>query len=107
MARAQVQFSGEAQSPATMRVAVPSAASKTACESPNSSLVSSSFDDGKFISHEVVSGNNDGVTEVKSVGEILPDGRLRSSAQYLKNGEWVDGHSFVYVEDPAAEVIFK
>lgn len=66
-----------------------------------------SFEDGKFVSHEVVSGNDDGVTEVKSVGEILPDGRLRNSAQYLKNGEWVDGHSFIYVEDPDAQVIFK
>lgn len=65
------------------------------------------FEDGKFISHEVVTGNQDGVTEVKAIGEILPGGKLRSSSQYLKNGEWVQGHEIIYVEDASAQVIFK
>lgn len=65
------------------------------------------FEDGKFISHEVVTGNQDGVTEVKAIGEILPGGKLRSSSQYLKNGEWVQGHEIMYVEDASAQVIFK
>lgn len=65
------------------------------------------FEEGKFISHEVVTGNQDGVTEVKAIGEILPGGKLRSSSQYFKNGEWVQGHEILYVEDANAQVIFK
>lgn len=66
-----------------------------------------SFDGNKWIGHEYVTGNKDGITEVKSTGEILFDGRLHSKSQYLKNGEWIDGHEFYYVEDPSAKVIFK
>jgi len=66
-----------------------------------------SFDGEKWIGREFVTGNKEGITEVKSTGEILPDGRLHSKSQYLKNGEWVDGHEFYYVEDPSAKVIFK
>jgi hypothetical protein len=66
-----------------------------------------SFDGNKWIGREYVTGNKDGITEVKSTGEILPDGRLHSKSQYLKNGEWVDGHEFYYVEDPSAKVVFK
>lgn len=65
------------------------------------------FEDGKLISHEVVTGNQEGVTEVKAIGEILADGKLRSTSQYLKNGEWVQGHEILYVEDANAQVIFK
>lgn len=66
-----------------------------------------SFDDKKWIGHEYVTGNKDGITEVKSTGEILPDGRLHSKSQYLKNGEWVNGHEFYYLEDSSAKVLFK
>ena len=66
-----------------------------------------SFDGSKWIGHEYVAGNKDGITEVKSSGEILPDGRFHSKSQYLKNGQWVDGHEFYYVEDPSAKVVFK
>ncbi|MBN1350229.1 hypothetical protein JXJ21_12515 [candidate division KSB1 bacterium] len=66
-----------------------------------------SFDGKKWIGHENVTGNKEGITEVKSIGEILPDGRLHSKSQYLKNGDWVDGHEFFYVEDPGAKVEFK
>jgi hypothetical protein len=45
----------------------------------------------KFISHEYVVGNQDGVTEVKGTGELTPDGKLISKSQYLKDGKWVDG----------------
>lgn len=61
----------------------------------------------KMISHEYVTGEQEGITEVKSIGEILPDGTMRGTSQYLKNGEWVDGHQVTYVEDPSAEVVFK
>ncbi len=65
------------------------------------------FEDGKFISHEAVIGNQDGITEVKAIGEITADGKLRSKSEYLKNGEWTPGHEILYVEDTNAQVIFK
>lgn len=65
------------------------------------------FEDGKFISHEYVTGNAEGVTEVKSTGEMTADGKLVSKSQYFKKGEWVEGHTAVYEEDPAAQVVFK
>ncbi|HLP57495.1 MAG TPA: hypothetical protein VK186_01635 [Candidatus Deferrimicrobium sp.] len=61
----------------------------------------------KFISHEIVTGNQKGITEVKSVSEILPDGKLSVKAQYFQNGKWEDGHQVIYVQDPKAKVIFK
>ncbi len=61
----------------------------------------------KMIAHEIVTGNNEGVTEVKNTTELLPDGRMQSSSRYLKKGEWVDGHSVTYEVTPGAEVIFK
>lgn len=64
-------------------------------------------EEGKMTSHEIVTGNQNGITEVKAVGILLPDGRLHSKSQYLQNGEWVDGHEFFYVEDATARVIFK
>lgn len=64
-------------------------------------------DGNKFINHETVTGNKQGITEVKSISEILPDGRLSVRAQYSQGGKWVEGHQVVYVEAPGAEVIFK
>ena len=61
----------------------------------------------RFIGHEVVTGNKQGITEVESVAELMPDGRLRTSARYLQQGHWVAGHSAVYVEDPNARIIFR
>jgi hypothetical protein len=66
-----------------------------------------SIEDGQFTSHEFVTGNENGITEVKATGKILPDGRLHSKAEYYKKGEWVDGHEFYYTEAPGEEVIFK
>lgn len=65
------------------------------------------FESGKMISREAVTGNADGITEVKGIAEILPDGKLRSSSEYLKNGTWVKGHEAIYTEAPEAQVIFK
>ena len=66
-----------------------------------------SYANGKFESHEKVSPVHNGITEVKAVGELLPDGKMRSKAQFLQNGQWVDGHEILYEEAPGAEVIFK
>ena len=63
--------------------------------------------DGEMSSHEFVTGNENGITEVKAVATILGDGRLHSKSQYLQNGKWVDGHEIFYSEDPTSEVIFK
>ena len=60
-----------------------------------------------MIGHEYVVGNENGITEVKAIGEILGDGRLHSASQYLKNGACEDGHEFYYTEAPGAEVIFR
>ncbi len=61
----------------------------------------------RFVSHEYVTGSKDGITEVKAVGELLSDGRLRSKATYFQGGKWVEGHEFIYVEAPEAKVVFK
>lgn len=61
----------------------------------------------QIVSHEYVTGNENGVTEVRSTSQILPDGRLKGISQYLKNGEWIEGHQVEYVEDPSAQVVFK
>ena len=63
--------------------------------------------DGKIVSHEHVSGEAGGVTEVKSTSEILPDGRMQGTSKYLKDGQWVDGHKITYREAPDAKVVFK
>lgn len=65
------------------------------------------FENGKMISRETVTGNADGITEVKGIVEILPDGKMRSTSEYLKNGVWVKGHEATYSEAPEAQVIFK
>jgi len=64
-------------------------------------------EDGALVTREVVKGEAEGVSEVKGVHRILPDGRLHVKTQYLKAGKWVDGRDAYYVEDPKAEVRFK
>jgi hypothetical protein len=68
---------------------------------------SMTVDGGKFTSRETVSGNAQGITEVEAVTELLPDGTMRTTATYLKDGQKVGGREVVYIEDPAAQVIFK
>lgn len=65
------------------------------------------FENGNMISHEMVSGNTNGISEVKATSEILENGQLKGSSQYLKDGEWVKGHEIIYIEDPDAELTFK
>jgi hypothetical protein len=61
----------------------------------------------QMVSMEQVTGNQSGITEVRSTGEILPDGRMHSKAEYLQNGEWIPGHEIYYVLDTTSRVIFK
>jgi hypothetical protein len=65
------------------------------------------FKGGKFIGHEDIKGNADGITEVRSVSELLPNGRFHLKAEYLKNGEWTFGREITYEEAPGSKVIFK
>ena len=60
-----------------------------------------------IVSHEYVTGNENGITEVKSIGTTLPDGRMRSKSLYLKSGKWIDGHQGIYEEYPEGKVIFR
>jgi len=62
---------------------------------------------GKFIAHEDVKGDANGVTEVRATSEILPDGKFHVKAEYLKNGEWTPGHEVTYQEAPGSKVVFK
>jgi hypothetical protein len=61
----------------------------------------------KFTTLESVTGDADGVTEVKAVTMLRPDGTYAVIAEYLKNGKWEPGHSATYHEDAKAEVVFK
>jgi len=65
-------------------------------------------ENNKYIYHEHVVGfPNATITEVKGTGEFTADGKWINKSQYLKNGEWADGHEAIYVEDAAAQVVFK
>ena len=54
-----------------------------------------------------MTGNQNGITKVKSIAQILSNGRIHTKAQYLQNEEWIDGHEIYYIEDPEAKVIFR
>jgi hypothetical protein len=64
-------------------------------------------EEGGFTCHELVKGEADGVTEVRSSFRLLPDGRLHVRSEYLKQGKWVEGRDMHYVEAPDARVRFK
>jgi hypothetical protein len=66
-----------------------------------------SFKDGKLITHEMVSGNASGVTEVRGTSELLPDGTFRVKTEHLKEGQWQSGREVTYQETPAAKIVFK
>ena len=65
------------------------------------------FEDGKLISIEDVTGNENGITQVKAIIEFLSDGQFLNSSKYFMNGNWVDGHKIHYKEEPDAQVVFK
>ncbi len=65
------------------------------------------FEEGAMVTHEVVLGNPNGVTQVRGRTEIRPDGRMETKSMFLKDGAWVEGHEATYEEAPDAEVVFK
>jgi len=65
------------------------------------------FNDGKISSIEKVTGDANGVTEVRATSEVRPDGTLFVRAEYFKDGKWTPGRETTYKEDSKAEVKFK
>ena len=61
---------------------------------------------GRFTAYEEVAGAAGGVMEVRSTGVFTAE-RMEVSSEYLKAGEWEQGHAGVYVPDPDAEIVFK
>ena len=64
-------------------------------------------DGEKWSSVEKVTGEEKGITEVKSTSELTADGKLVVKSQYLRNGKWEKGHEINYVESHDAKVVFK
>lgn len=65
------------------------------------------FKEGKVLTHEVVQGDTQGVTEVRGTSEVRPDGSFRIRTEHLKNGQWEPGRDVTYKEDPSAQVVFQ
>ena len=65
------------------------------------------IEDDKFISHEKVTGNENGITQVKSTTQLFSNGNLHSKAEYFQNGQWVSGHEIHYKEDSKAKIIYR
>ena len=65
------------------------------------------FKDGKFVGHEDIKGDADGITEVRSVSELLPNGKFHLKAEYLKNGEWIPGREVTYEKSPESKITFR
>ena len=65
------------------------------------------FKNGKIMTHEVVSGNAGGITEVRGEFEIRSDGTYHVKAEHLKDGKWSTGREATYREDATAKVVFK
>jgi hypothetical protein len=63
--------------------------------------------DGKLLTHEVVQGSSQGVTEVRGISEMRPDGTFHIKTEHLKDGQWVPGRDVTYKEDPAEQVVFQ
>lgn len=67
---------------------------------------SSEIENGKLVSEETVVGDAGGVTALRSVAELLSDGRLRVTSRHRRDGVWEDGPTVIYAEDPTARVVF-
>jgi hypothetical protein len=60
-----------------------------------------------LVTLESVKGDAEGITEVKGLTRVLPDGRMHVKTRYLKKGTWTDGRDWYYSESPGAEIRFK
>ena len=61
----------------------------------------------KITSIEDVTGNDNGITKVKSIIELRQNGGLENRSKYLMDNIWVDGYKIIYEEDSNATVIFN
>jgi hypothetical protein len=62
-------------------------------------------DDGALRSQEFVTGDADGVTEVRAVQELQEDGSLRVVTRLLREGTWEDAGDVLYRPAPGAEIV--
>ena len=51
-----------------------------------------------FISIEDVSGNQNGITKVKTIIEVLHGSQIKKRTKYLMNNLWKDGSEIIYKE---------
>jgi len=65
------------------------------------------MDGKKWTSHEYVTNNANGITEVRSTSEFLAHGSMHTVAEFLQHGKWVPGHTIDYVEAPEEALLFK
>lgn len=63
--------------------------------------------EGKIITHEIISGDAGGITEVRGEFELRKDGTYHVKAEHLKDGKWSPGREATYREDATAKVVFK
>lgn len=63
--------------------------------------------DGKITAVEKVTGNSNGITEVRSTYELRRDGTVLNKSEYIKNGQAAGHREVIYREDASAEVKFK
>ena len=61
--------------------------------------------DGNLETRELVTGNAQGITEVRSIQELLADGRMKVTTKMLRGDTWQEPTVVVYAEAPDAEVI--
>ena len=61
--------------------------------------------DHEFIAYEAVTGNADGITQVKSTSSVSAE-QIKVSTQYLKNGQWTNPEVRIYTRSTKA-VKFK
>jgi hypothetical protein len=65
------------------------------------------FQKGKILTHELVKGNADGISEVRGTIEMRPDGAYLQKSEHFKDGKWTPGRETLYRPDPAARVVFR
>ena len=63
--------------------------------------------DGVVETLEVVSGDANGITEVRGRTEMGADGTFHVKTEYRKDGVWAPGREATYKPAPEAKVIFK
>lgn len=65
------------------------------------------FDGNSWMSVEEVTGNANGITQVRATSKLKDDGTLEIKSEYEQKGEWVPGRSSIYKPVENAEIKFK